>query len=369
MKENKIICSECGAILEEGRAHNFGGRSLCVDCFDRLTTTCDNCGERLWRDHTEGDSTYTLCSRCYEYSYTNCEECGRLIHNDDAYYEDGEDYPYCHDCYERLNNNSIKNYSYKPEPVFYGSGSLFYGVELEIDRGGESNSNAQKLLDIANKTEERIYCKRDGSINDGFEMVSHPMTLDYHTNNMNWRDIFDKAIEMGYRSHNTSTCGLHIHCSRSAFGSNYEEQEIAIGRVVYFVEKHWNELVKFSRRTADNLNHWAARYATISSTTEETYNKAKNKYAGRYVAVNLEPYNTIEFRLFRGTLRYKTFLAALQLVDEICYCAINMTDKEIEDMSWLDFVQRILPKKTELIEYLKSKRLYVNELITESEEM
>ena len=78
MKENKIICSECGAILEEGRAHNFGGRSLCVDCFDRLTTTCDNCGERLWRDHTEGDSTYTLCSRCYEYSYTNCEECGRL---------------------------------------------------------------------------------------------------------------------------------------------------------------------------------------------------------------------------------------------------------------------------------------------------
>ena len=46
-----------------------------------------------------------------------------------------------------------------------------------------------------------------------------------------------------------------------------------------------------------------------------------------------------------------------------------MTDKEIEDMSWLDFVQRIVPKKAELIEYLKSKRLYVNEIITESEEM
>lgn len=369
MKENKIICSECGAILNEDRAHNFDGRSLCVDCFERLTTTCDNCGERLWRNHAEGDSAYTLCCHCYEYSYTNCEDCGRLMHNDDAYYEDGEDYPYCRECYERLNNSSIKNYSYKPEPVFYGSGSLFYGVELEIDRGGESNLNAQKLLDIANKTEERIYCKRDGSINDGFEMVSHPMTLDYHANNMNWRDIFDKAIEMGYRSHNTSTCGLHIHCSRSAFGSNYEEQEIAIGRVVYFVEKHWGELVKFSRRTMDNLNHWAARYATISSTTEETYNKAKNKYAGRYVAVNLEPYNTIEFRLFRGTLRYKSFIAALQLVDEICYCAINMTDKEIEDMSWLDFVQRILPAKAELIEYLKSKRLYVNEITTETEEM
>ena len=47
----------------------------------------------------------------------------------------------------------------------------------------------------------------------------------------------------------------------------------------------------------------------------------------------------------------------------------NMTDKEIEDMSWLDFVQRILPKKPELIEYLKEKKLYVNETVTESEEM
>ena len=240
---------------------------------------------------------------------------------------------------------------------------------MEIDKGGEEHSNAQKLLDIANRNEERIYCKHDGSINDGFEMVSHPMTLDYHTNNMNWCAIFDEAVDMGYRSHNTSTCGLHVHCSRSAFGKNYEQQEQSIARVVFFVEKHWSELVKFSRRTIENLNHWASRYATISSTSEETYKKAKDKRMGRYVAVNLENYNTIEFRLFRGTLRYKTFIATLQLVDEICYCAINMTDKEMEDMSWLDFVQRILPKKPELIEYLKEKRLYVNETVTEIEEV
>ena len=152
-------------------------------------------------------------------------------------------------------------------------------------------------------------------------------------------------------------CKLAVHR-----GKDYEQQEQAIGRVVYFVEKHWNELVRFSRRTMDNLNHWAARYATISSTPEETYKKAKDKRMGRYVAINLENYNTIEFRLFRGTLRYKTFIATLQLVDEICYYAVNMTDKEMEDMSWLEFVQLILPKKKELIEYLKEKRLYVNDV-------
>ena len=82
---------------------------------------------------------------------------------------------------------------------------------------------------------------------------------------------------------------------------------------------------------------------------------------GRYVAVNLENYATIEFRLFRGTLKYKTFLATLQLVDEICNLAIKLSDKELESMSWLDFVGRIDSDKSELIEYLKAKRLYVNE--------
>ena len=370
MKTNKeTVCSVCGITLSEETTKEFDGQIMCEHCFDERTTTCDNCGERIWRDSAEGDSSYTLCLHCYEYSYTSCEGCGRLIHNEDALYEDGEDYPYCRECFEKLNNNSIKNYSYKPEPIFYGSGDLFYGVELEIDKGGEDNLNAQKLIDIANESTERIYCKHDGSINNGFEIVTHPMSLDYHINNMNWLDIFEKAVQMDYRSHNTSTCGLHIHCSRSAFGKDYAEQERTIGRLVFFVEKHWNELVKFSRRTPENLNHWAAKYATISSTTEETYKKAKDKRMGRYVAVNLENYNTIEFRLFRGTLRYKTFIATLQLVDEICYWAINLSDKEMEELSWSDFVSKILPKKFELIEYLKSKRLYVNDIATESEEM
>ena len=98
-----------------------------------------------------------------------------MIHNEDALYEDGGDYPYCRECFEKLNNFAIKNYSYKPEPIFYGSGPLYLGVELEIDKGGEEDSNAQKLLDIANENDERIYCKHDGSINDGFEIVSHSL--------------------------------------------------------------------------------------------------------------------------------------------------------------------------------------------------
>ncbi len=370
MKNGNLTCSCCGAILERDNIHEFEGHMYCEDCLNEKTVLCMNCGERIWREDAEGNSNLVLCRHCYDYSYTNCEDCGRLIHQEDAYYlSEDDDYPYCNECYQRRMNYAIKNYSYKPEPIFYGSGNLFFGVELEIDKGGECDNNAQTIIDIANRTGERIYCKHDGSIDSGFEIVSHPMSLEYHIDKMNWKEVFEKAVDMGYRSHQTQTCGLHIHVSRDAFGKTYEEQEETIGRIVFFVEKHWSEIVKFSRRTQDNLNRWAARYATISATSEETYKKAKDRHMGRYVAVNLENSNTVEFRLFRGTLNYKTFIATLQFVDEICFNAYHMSDQEMENMSWSDFVLRILPKKTELIEYLKQKRLYVNEIANESEEM
>ena len=131
---------------------------------------------------------------------------------------------------------------------------------------------------------------------------------------------------------------------------------------------HWNELLKFSRRTEENINRWARRYG-IAENTEETYKKAKNRNYGRYVAVNTENDNTVEFRMFRGTLKYDTFIATLQLVDEICRCAITMNDSTMESMSWGDFVLGISSDKQELINYLKSKRLYVNEIDNEGEDI
>ena len=368
--KEKLACSSCGKELAKESKNEFDGTILCVECLEQRTTVCDNCGDRVWNDDVRGDANVNLCSYCYEHSYIHCERCGRMIHNDNAYYLDEEDdFAYCFECKEKIENASIKSYNYKPEPIFYGSGNLFMGVELEIDKGGENDENASNILCVANLQAEHVYCKHDGSIENGFEMVSHPMSYEYHLNSMNWKNVFETAIKLGYRSHQTDTCGLHIHCSRSAFGKTYEEQERVIGRVVFFVEKHWNELVKFSRRSSDNLNRWAAKYATISDTTNETYKKAKDKRMGRYVAVNLENYNTIEFRLFRGTLCHKTFIATLQLVDEICYQAIHLSDAEMEGMSWSDFVSRILPKKGELIEYLKLKRLYINDAIEREEDM
>lgn len=70
----------------------------------------------------------------------------------------------------RLFESSIKTYCYKPDPIFYGSGSFYMGVELEIDDGGEDNANADELLCIGNFPYDRIYCKHDGSIENGYNV-------------------------------------------------------------------------------------------------------------------------------------------------------------------------------------------------------
>ena len=159
--------------------------------------------------------------------------------------------------------------------MFYGDSKMHLGVELEIDDGGEINSMAQQILNVANERSEHLYCKHDGSIDDGFELVTHPYGL------------------------------------------------------------------------ADNA--------------KETYDKAKKgNRKGRYVCLNLYNHETIEFRIFRGTLKYETLIATLELVHEICKQAIEHTDKDFEKMSWGDFVKGINPlSKPELVNYLKSKQLYI----------
>ena len=185
-------------------------------------------------------------------------------------------------------------------------------------------------------------------------------------NEFPWEEILHRAVRLGYRSHQTSTCGLHIHVNRDSLASGSEEQDEVISRILYFVEHHWNELLKFSRRSEYTMSRWAARYG-YEHTPKAIMDKAKKGSNGRYAAVNLCNHHTIEFRLFRGTLKYNTFLAAIQLVNRICEIAIHHTDETIAKLSWFDFVTEI--QEPELIQYLKERQLYINEEINAEEEV
>lgn len=364
MSELETQLEECGVCHSLHPIEDltwFDDERVCPECMEDTTTTCGRCGERIWiEDDVGNEDSGHLCQSCYDRYYNTCERCHRIICEEDAYYED-DDTVLCYTCHRQNRSRySINDYSYKPEPIFYGSDTLYMGVELEIDEGGESDNNAKKMLEVANANYEHLYAKHDGSLSDGCELVSHPMTLEYHTKSMPWQAVMEKAKQLGYRSHQARTAGLHIHVNRSALGDNVVEQEEVIGRILYFVEKHWDELRAASRRTANQLSQWCSRIGFQPQPKDLLDTAKKNYKSFRYVAVNLCNADTVEFRLFRGTLRYNTFIATLQLVQRICDVAICLSDDEVQNMSWSTFVAGC-GQYPELVQYLKERRLYINE--------
>ena len=366
---NHEHCDSCGTLYPSGQLIEFDGQHLCPDCLNSATVVCSRCGERIWRDENAGDDNTPLCQSCYDRFYLSCSRCGRIIHQDDACYADGDDDdPLCPDCFSRLRSNrAIQDYYYKPEPIFYGKGNRFFGVELEIDGGGELDNNAREILSAANGSGlEHLYCKHDGSLDDGFELATHPMTLDYHMTEMPWGAVLRRAVELDYFSHQANTCGLHIHVNRNAFGDTEHVQDACIARILYFFEKHWEELLKFSRRTQHQLERWAARYGYKERPMDILDHAKKGGHGGRYTCVNLQNTDTIEFRIFRGTLKLNTLFATLQFVDRICDVALYLTDDDLKAMSWTTFVSGC--QSPELVRYLKERRLYINEPVDAGEE-
>jgi hypothetical protein len=395
-------CEHCGCVIETDEYTLLDdGTVYCKDCAENELNTCDFCGKKHLRDNMTFVDDNLLCERCLHENYTRCADCNEWVDNEDMVYTSHGEYvcsdcinshyyqccdceewvhedcvcwednePYCESCYEEMReerDRAIHDYGYKPEPIFYGDDDpLYMGVELEIDKGGEYNENARAILDIANAENETIYCKHDGSLNRGFEIVSHPCTLEYHTKDMLWRETMTKALSMKYRSHDTDTCGLHIHVSRTALGDNWDEREDTISRIVYFIEHHWHEVLRFTRRSEERMERWASRYGLLEN-AEETYKNAKDRY-DRYRCINLQNEYTVEFRMFRGTLKYDTFLATLQFVHEVCKQCTELTTKEVEKLSWEDFISKIDGEaKPELIEYLKNREIGIEDSESEDE--
>jgi formylmethanofuran dehydrogenase subunit E len=364
-EENYVMCYQCGHIvpIDDAFYYETVEEYYCNDCFNDYFVRCDNCGEWIHESYAYSDDNITICRYCRENYFLICDGCRNYVHERDAHYNEDSYSYYCDNCWEEIEseNRVIYNYNYKPRPVFYGSddkNALFLGVELEVDGGGENNDNAQEIVNIM---DDFIYIKYDGSLDDGFEIVSHPATLEYHRKEAYWDEALQELLRMGYKSHDAETCGLHVHLSRRAFGSSETEQDSNIMKLLYIFEKFWPQFVKFSRRTEAQLNRWAARYG-LTDPLDELLDTAK--YAGRYHAINLQPYNTIEIRLFRGTLKYNTFIATLEFCQYLYDTVINSSIEELQQMTWRDFIKAIPEDYQELLIYLEERKL-----IPQAEEM
>ena len=351
------MCEDCDEwVRDEDIITVDGHRSVCRECADEFYHKCDHCDELYSSFNLAVDTHYmTLCETCYQNFFFTCPGCDEAYNTDDGEYV-GQVF-YCHYCAREAQREGILSYSHKPEPVFFG-GDSGYGLEVEIDDGCNRQDAAE---DINEAGDDHIYLKEDGSLSSqGMEIVTHPATLDYHVNKFPWADICRVALSYGYRSHDTDTCGLHIHASRSMFGSTEDEQDLTIAKIILLIDRWYDtKIVKFARRDLSKMRRWAdkpnADIRPEDGDADAVY-KSKKHESDRYRAINLCNYHTVEFRFFRGTLKRDTIIASIQWVDTIIQYCRNTPLKDLWSSSWEDIFCNT--EHEELTNYLKQRELY-----------
>lgn len=292
--EEEVTCCRCST--EEGLIE-INGNLYCEDCI----YTCNDCGEHLLENFGEGE--IVLCENCRSDNYFVCDHCGNLYHNDN-YQENG----YCVDCYEPTDEEEyyseyVNESDYKPKPIFFGTEGLKLGVELEIDSNNRNTSYQDFTEKLSFIGRERIYLKKDGSLSEvGVEIVSHPMDIHEHKG-YNWQEILNLSKEYGYKSHDTNNCGLHIHINKNYLTCS---EQIRLG---IFIALNKEFIEKIARRKEERY----AKFKEISGSLKD----ANKNNSGRYEAVNWNNQKTIEFRFFKGTLKYSTFIASIEFIHSV----------------------------------------------------
>lgn len=396
--ENKISCVCCGVVINDELANYTPDGDVCESCFMDEYTICefdnetivanddvveayvmrgyrrtkiyispDNADEyfvttvydELWHRsnvYTIANGDY-ISESDYEDDYFTCSCCNDVYHNDESRGEDGD---ICEGCYRDQNRNRvIYPYNYKPDAIFHGNSRVdTIGTETEIDTKdwisqGNKESAAQYILDQFGTL---AYNKEDGSLSYGFEIVTHPATYEYlYSRKAIIKATFDELIDRGFKSHNTDTCGLHIHVGRAGFKSQQ-----AIDNFVYLFEKFYNQVYTFSRRTEYTMRRWAERYGIYNDNdnNKSFAEKLGNAYREKYRIVNLLHSKTLEVRAFKGTLNVETWFASIQFMLVMKHLA-NTVDNVVNGVTWQSVVKLAKVKGyVELTNYLVKRNLH-----------
>ena len=378
-------CERCGEWVQEDDAiHTSDGYWYCdATCAERdRHYRCDRCGEWVHERDTwsvyRDDCRETWCECCADYHATRCVDCGELYDDDEI-----DCNGYCPECHSDDESEYLHSYGFRPELRFFGGDAwspkppMFFGTELETDRGHDRGAYCDELQGIEGYA-ERFWMTEDSSLDNGVEITSHPMTLAHHIECMPiYEQIGDIARSYGFGSHDGGNCGLHVHVNRSWFGKSTAVQDAGGYKVMRLLQRFERQFMIFSRRMSDNWCHYRT---SADYTPKKTVVKILHGYddsepslmekaermkheRSHSQCLNFQHSNTYEFRIFRGTLKWTTYFACLGLVDGICRTAVAHGSTWIEDVDWYTLINEIVERCSEkyakecLVSYLDEKCL------------
>lgn len=324
------------------------------DKFSCEISACEDCNALEFNDNGTWayDGDRFICSHCCDYHYHYSDRRETYVHDDDEDddCEDNEIIGEYHSSSERL--------GLIPSDHDQSKNPIYLGLELEMECNGSRDryERAETLLNAIGTHKGHQYCllENDGSLNDGFEMVSGHTSLAVHRDQLS----FFKNQFAGMKSHDTRTCGLHIHICKKGMNMNHA------AKLILFINDSGNQrLVKaIARRDGSSfaqVKNKKASYSWLKSARQNSGIRNQLMYLNddRYEALNFKNPNTVEFRLFKGTLRYETIIACLEFTYASWYFA---KDSGINDLTTDNFLKYICKPENRadtkyLREYLKQK--------------
>jgi len=311
-----------------------------------------------------------------------CNDCDVIAHRDDSYrcYDDYLVCEHCRDNHyefdddqdtyvreEDLSSNSIigeyhssrHRLGHIPSAYDDRKPRVLLGLELEIETENDRTNTAQKLLDGVGEYEGEQYAllENDASLDHGFEMVTAYTGLDVHQEQLSFfKDDLYKPLK-GAKSHDTSTCGLHVHICKS------EMTTLHGAKMILFINDQANQsLIKaIARRDSSygSIKNKKDDKGWLKESLEVNGKRSQLRRLNRdrYEALNFQNDRTVEFRLFKGSLKYETIMACLEFTYATWFFCREASTKNLTVDYFLKFICANENKKDTkfLRAFLKSK--------------
>lgn len=336
VERQRHSCGICGAFREGQRITARGPYRACDNCLPQLVA-CAGCNMPiLTHDMIELPRYgYRRCRGCINIDFNRCTGCSAYFdyavdtqccpvvitdfddddddsprcsdndYCDGQHYEDEDHNDYRAERRQRdSDSNLIHSYSYTPRPLtFHGTdpNRVFLGVELELAMKRDRYDMARDAYNEFG--ESRIYVKEDSSISYGWELVTYPMSFDYHMHEMPWHDALTRLAEIGIAGDEST--GMHVHVSKRGFSGPDHDH-----RWLMFWHRNAVPLTVMARR---NPQQWGS---FDDYTRKNAVRIAKKQLTNnmRYAAVNSVPPRTYEIRVFAASVNPAEVMGSIALV-------------------------------------------------------
>ena len=352
LSESFIQCNDCDNWESRSSAStNHTDEYICRRCISNgyFWSDYDDCYVHhdygRWVIDRHGDEIQISDRELQDSSYTWSDEQDRYIHEDyeqpsrvlNSYHSGAMPY-------EPIMSPWVKKYQQDTSERNTPLKGQWFGLELEVECSDAITSEAESLhkklvghsSNVLRRLDTNFYSpffkfERDGSLSNGWEIITQPAGLDVHRAWWQWLKMDDFRPSC-LSSETASTCGLHIHVNKSSL------TPLTMTKIAGFINSPNNaSLIKtvarrYNQSFAKIKNKGPGKTPsgkTVLASPFEIYKHhshgksvAESKSSNdRYDAFNLTNHKSVECRLFQGTLSYPRIIAALEFVYSICrYC-------------------------------------------------